>query len=196
MDTTQDNQKGIQSGEELASAVEAVLFTRGQKVSYEELARSLHVPASDIAWAGKILKERFEKRHSGLQVQIEDDSLQLTIGENQYENLVRIAKVPKKQVLSEGCLETLSVIAYRQPITRQEVEEIRGLSCSYAIERLVKYDLIEAAGRRKDLKGHPIQYKTTDTFLESFGLSDLSELPKAKEPKKKETAKADTPLDI
>ncbi|HCW22574.1 MAG TPA: SMC-Scp complex subunit ScpB [Lachnospiraceae bacterium] len=185
------------TGEELASAIEAVLFTRGKSISFEELSKSLGVSESDVIYAGDLLKERFASRKSGLALVEEKDSLCLSTTKEQYENLVRIAKVPKKQVLSDACMETLSVIAYKQPVTKAQVETIRGLSCDYAISRLMKYDLVRELGKDRDQKGHPMLYGTTDKFLQAFGLSGLSDLPKAREPKSTaKEANGDTPLDV
>ena len=105
-----------------------------------------------------------------------DDAVQMSTKPEQYENLIRIAKVPKKMTLSDSVMETLSIIAYKQPITKVEVEGIRGVSCDYAINKLLEYDLIKELGR-KDAPGRPILFGTTEQFLRSFGVKNLTELP-------------------
>ena len=105
-----------------------------------------------------------------------ENAVQLCTKPEQFENLIRIAKVPKKLTLTETQLETLSIIAYRQPVTKAEVEEIRGVSCDHAINRLIQYDLICELGRR-DTPGRPILFGTTEQFLRSFGVRSLDDLP-------------------
>ena len=93
-----------------------------------------------------------------------------------YEYLIRVASQPKKHVLTDVLLETLSIIAYKQPVTRQEIEAIRGVSCVHAINRLVEYNLITEVGRL-DAVGRPILFGTTEDFLRCFGVSSMDELP-------------------
>ena len=93
-----------------------------------------------------------------------------------YEYLIRIAKQPKKHVLSDVLLETLSIIAYRQPVTRAEIEKIRGVSCEHAVNKLLEYELVKEIGRL-DAPGKPILFGTTEEFLRSFGVQSLEELP-------------------
>ena len=93
-----------------------------------------------------------------------------------YENLIRVAAAPKKQVLSDVVLETLSIIAYRQPVTKMEIEKIRGVKSDHAVNRLVEYDLVYEAGRL-DAPGRPLLFGTTEEFLRNFGVQGLDELP-------------------
>ena len=93
-----------------------------------------------------------------------------------YENLIRVAAFPKKQVLSEVVLETLSIIAYKQPVTKMEIEKIRGVKCDHAINKLIEYNLIRELGRL-DAPGRPILFGTTEEFLRNFGVQSLEELP-------------------
>ena len=93
-----------------------------------------------------------------------------------YEYLIKIAKNPRKPVLTDTVLETLSIIAYKQPITRVEVERVRGVSCDHAINKLLEYDLITELGRL-DAPGRPLLFGTTEQFLRSFGVKSLEELP-------------------
>ena len=93
-----------------------------------------------------------------------------------YEYLIRIAKQPKKHVLTDVLLETLSIIAYKQPITKVEIEKIRGVSCDHAVNKLVEYNLVKELGRL-DAPGRPLLFGTTEEFLRSFGVQSLDELP-------------------
>lgn len=161
--------------ETLMAAVEAILFTMGDSVEIAQIASALGVSEDEVRDAGKRLMKQYEAR-GGLQIQQFDASFQMSTKPEQYENLVRIAKVPKKAVLSDSVLETLSIVAYRQPITKAEVEQIRGVSSDYAINKLLEYDLIKELGR-KDAPGRPILFGTTEQFLRSFGVKNLTELP-------------------
>ncbi len=93
-----------------------------------------------------------------------------------YEYLIKIAKAPRKMVLTDTVIETLSIIAYKQPITRVEIERIRGVSCDHAINKLLEYDLITELGRM-DAPGRPLLFGTTQQFLRCFGVGSLEELP-------------------
>ncbi len=102
--------------------------------------------------------------------------MQLSSRPSNYEYLIRIAKTPKKQVLTDTLLETLSIIAFKQPVTRLEVENIRGVNSDFAISKLVSYDLVREVGRR-DAPGRPMLFGTTEQFLRSFGISSIGDLP-------------------
>ena len=105
-----------------------------------------------------------------------EDSFQMCTKADMYEYLVKIAKTPRKYVLSDTVLETLSIIAYKQPITRAEIERIRGVSCDHAVNRLVEFGLVTEVGRM-DAPGRPLLFGTTEEFLRSFGVKSLEELP-------------------
>ena len=93
-----------------------------------------------------------------------------------YENLIRVASAPKKQVLTEVVLETLSIIAYKQPVTKMEIEKIRGVKSDHAVNRLVEYNLVYEAGRL-DAPGRPALFATTEEFLRRFGVGSVQDLP-------------------
>ena len=93
-----------------------------------------------------------------------------------YEYLIKIAKQPRKLALTEVMMETLSIIAYKQPVTRVEIEAIRGVSCDHAVNKLVEYDLVKELGR-SNAPGRPILFGTTEEFLRVFGVSSIEELP-------------------
>ena len=105
-----------------------------------------------------------------------EDSVQLSTRADLYEYLIKIAKTPKKMVLSDTVLETLSIVAYKQPVTRLEIEKIRGVSCDFAINKLLEYELITELGR-KDAPGRPLLFGTTEQFLRCFGVASINELP-------------------
>ncbi len=93
-----------------------------------------------------------------------------------YEYLIRVAKQPKKAVLTDVMLETLSIIAYKQPVTKAEIEKIRGVKCDHAVNKLIEYGLVTELGRL-DAPGRPILFGTTEEFLRNFGVQSLDDLP-------------------
>mgnify|MGYP000614100801 CR=1 FL=1 len=116
-----------------------------------------------------------------------DHAYQLCSKPEMYEYLIRIAKQPKKHVLTDVLLETLSIIAYKQPITKAEIEKIRGVSCDHAVNKLIEYNLVCELGRL-DAPGRPLLFGTTEEFLRRFSVQSLDDLPGI-EPEKLETFK-------
>ncbi len=156
--------------------IEAVLFTMGESVEISKLA---DVIEEDVKETKKILgemAERYEKEDRGIALTWLDNAVQLCTKTEMYEYLIKIAKAPRKMVLTDTVLETLSIIAYKQPVTRMEIEKVRGVSCDHAINKLLEYDLIMELGRL-DAPGKPLLFGTTEQFLRSFGVKSLEELP-------------------
>ena len=122
------------------------------------------------------MEETFQGEERGIGLTYFENAVQLCTKAQMYEYLIRIAKAPRKMTLTETVLETLSIIAYRQPITRVEIERIRGVSCDHAINKLLEYDLISELGRL-DAPGRPLLFGTTEQFLRCFGVGSLEELP-------------------
>lgn len=122
------------------------------------------------------LMDRYEAEDRGIKIIELGDSFQLCTKPETYEYLIKVAAQPKKQVLTDVLLETLSIIAYKQPITKQEIEGIRGVSCDHAVNKLVEYGLVDEVGRL-DAPGRPILFGTTESFLRSFGVRNVDELP-------------------
>lgn len=158
------------------AVIEAVLFTMGESV---EVARLAEVIEADVAQTKEILtgmKNRYEKKDRGIMLIELENSVQLCTKPDMYEHLIKIAKTPRKFVLTDTLMETLSIIAYKQPITRLEIEKIRGVSCDHAVNRLVEFGLVCEVGRM-DAPGRPLLFGTTEEFLRSFGVKSLEELP-------------------
>ena len=160
----------------LASAIEAVLFTMGEAVERERLMAAFEVSEEEIEQAITLLRERYNAPGSGLKLLILEDSLQLCTGEEMFPYLVKVVKQPKRQNITEAVLETLSIIAYKQPVTKLEMEKIRGVSCEHSVSRLMELGLIEEAGRL-EAPGRPILFKTSMEFLRAFGLESIEDLP-------------------
>lgn len=158
------------------AVLEAVLFTMGESV---EISRLADVIEEDVKTTNEILDgmaERYNREDRGIALTRLDNAVQLCTKAEMYEYLIKIAKAPRKMVLTDTVLETLSIIAYKQPITRVEVERVRGVSCDHAINKLLEYDLIMELGRL-DAPGRPLLFGTTEQFLRSFGVGSLEELP-------------------
>ena len=125
------------------------------------------------------LSDKYERPDSGIRLVRLEDAVQLTTRTEMYEYLIRIASAPSRPKLTDTMLETLSIIAYKQPVTKSEIEAIRGVNSDFAVDKLLGYGLIEELGR-KDAPGRPILFGTTEQFLRSFGVRSLDELPSPK----------------
>lgn len=156
--------------------MEAVLFTMGEAVEIERIAAAVEQDEDTVRKIIKNMMTRYDKEDRGIHLIELDGSFQLCTKPEMYEYLIRVAHVPKKHMLTDVLLETLSIIAYKQPITRLEVEKIRGVSCDHAVNKLVEYGLICEAGRL-DAPGRPILFATTEEFLRYFGIESLDDLP-------------------
>lgn len=161
---------------EQEAVIEAVLFTMGKAVELEKLALAIGQDQETARQAVERLKERYEKDKRGMEIVQLEDSYQMCTRTGFYENLIRVAAAPKKQVLTEVMLETLSIIAYKQPVTKLEIEKIRGVKSDHAVNRLVEYNLVYEVGRM-DAPGRPALFATTEEFLRRFGVGGLSDLP-------------------
>lgn len=160
--------------------VEALLFSLGRSVSVEEIAVCLNMGKDGAILAAERLRERYEERQEGLIIKKLEDRYQMMSHPKTYEGLIRVVKSPRKPALSDVALETLSIIAYCQPITKVEIERIRGVKSDHAVNRLVEFGLIEEVGRL-DAPGRPMLFATTEEFLNRFGVDSLKELPKLPE---------------
>lgn len=173
----EEKEKAPELNETQAEAViESVLFTMGDTVEIGKLAE---LTGRDLRSVKKILKkmqERYEKEDRGIMLTQFDTAVQLCTKPEMYEYLIKIAKSPRKMTLTDTVIETLSIIAYKQPVTRLDVENIRGVNCDHAINKLLEYDLITELGRL-DAPGRPILFGTTEQFLRCFGVKSLEELP-------------------
>lgn len=156
--------------------LEAILFTMGESVEVERLASVIEEDNKATRELLIEMKEEYEGKECGVTLMELEDSFQMCTKSEMYEYLIKIAKTPRKYVLTDTLLETLSIIAYKQPITRAEIEKIRGVSCDHAVNRLVEFGLIAEVGRM-DAPGRPLLFGTTEEFLRSFGVKSLEELP-------------------
>ena len=159
------------------ATIEAILFVSGDPVPVDELGEGLQLTPLEmeqiLSEMGQALREDASR---GLMLQRIEDSVQLVTKPASAELVDAILTPVKKASLSQAVLETLTIIAYQQPVTRAEIEQVRGVRCEYAVSTLQKYGLIEEVGR-KDTLGRPILYGTTTEFLRFFGLESLQQLP-------------------
>lgn len=161
---------------DVEKALEGILFAMGESVTVEVLAQALSVPEFQVEETIMKMQAKWEEEDRGVQIVKLGEAYQMCTSKDVYEYLVKIASQPKKYVMTDVLLETLSIIAYCQPITKAEIERIRGVSTDHAVNRLVEYELVEEVGRL-DAPGRPMLFGTTEEFLRSFGVTSLSELP-------------------
>lgn len=158
------------------AAIEAILFALGESV---ELSRIADAIGQDKETTRKLIRQMMDNYQSedrGIQIIELEQSYQMCTKKEYYDNLIQIAMHPQKPVLTDVMLETLSIIAYKQPVTKAEIEKIRGVKCDHAVNKLVEYNLVKELGRL-DAPGRPILFGTTEEFLRSFGVQGLDELP-------------------
>ncbi len=160
----------------LKGRIEAVLFVAGEPVLLTELARALQCGMRSLKKAIHELQDEYDFQQRGFDLRFFGSHVQLTTRAIYSDDVVNLLQPVQKQSLSQAAMETLAVVAYRQPVTKADVEQVRGVRCDYSIQSLVNKGLISEIGR-KDALGRPILYGTTDTFLQHFGLSSLADLP-------------------
>ena len=156
--------------------IEAILFAMGEAVELSRIAKAIQ---QDMTITENIIRNmmiRYQEEDRGIQIIELENSFQLCTKKEYYDSLIRIAAQPKKPTLTDVMLETLSIIAYKQPVTKAEIEKIRGVKCDHAINKLMDYDLVRELGRL-DAPGRPILLGTTEEFLRCFGVQGLDELP-------------------
>lgn len=156
--------------------LESILFAMGESVKISKLADVIEETDSKTEKLLEALREKYETEDHGIELLRLEDSYQFATKPGMYDYLVKIAKTPRKVSLSEAVLETLSIIAYKQPVTKVEIEAIRGVACDYAVNKLIEFNLICELGR-KDVPGRPLLFGTTEQFLRSFGVKSLKDLP-------------------
>lgn len=165
--------------ENLESVIESVLFVSGEAVELSLLSEKFEVTNKELEKALTNLNKKYNET-SGIQIVKFKNKIQFATNPNNANVIESVLNPIKEKVLSRATLETLAIIAYKQPITRLEIEEIRGVNSDYAIDLLAKNSLIEVVGR-KDAIGKPLLFGTTDDFLKRFELMDLESLPKYEE---------------
>ena len=166
----------IMDEKKIMAVIEAVLFAMGDSVGLSSLSHVLEMPEKEIRGVIARMNDKYKRADRGIYIAELEDAVQLCTKPGLYEYLIKVAKAPRKYVLTDTLLETLSIIAYKQPVTRLEVEKIRGVSCDHAVNRLLEFNLIQELGRL-DAPGRPLLFGTTDEFLRTFGVKSLGDLP-------------------
>lgn len=162
--------------EKIEATIEAILFAVGDAVDVEKIAAAIEHDKDTTRKLVHQMMDRYNSREGGMEIIELEDAFQLATRREYYDALIKVAKQPKRYVLTDVQLEVLSIVAYKQPVTRQEVEKIRGVNSDHALNRLVEYNLVGEAGRL-DAPGKPILFGTTEEFLRNFGVRSAEELP-------------------
>jgi len=178
-----DENKGIQipfmddsKKDSLKSAIEALLFASGEPLSLQDLVNHLEEKSKFVEIIIKEMMEEYEISNRGIKIICIKGSYQLVTKAQNADYIQKLLKKNKRQSLSQASIESLAIVAYKQPITRIDIDEIRGVKSDSAIQRLIEKELIKEIGRL-EVPGRPILYGTTEEFLRQFELKDLKELP-------------------
>ncbi len=165
---------------ELAKIIEAILFVSGEPVQLGAIARALEVTELEVSAAADELASDYDYNRRGICLKRFGSHIQLSTRPDYAPQIEKLLQPIQKQSLSQAALETLAVVAYKQPVTRLDIEAVRGVKCDYSVQSLMNKGLIEEVGRKETL-GRPILYGTTDAFLSHFGLTSLEDLPQPPE---------------
>ena len=160
----------------LQGIIESILFTMGDSVELSKLSAVTQCDEDTLRQVIGQMALSYQNEERGIQITILENAVQLCSKSENYEYLVQLAKQPKKYVLTEVMLEVLSIVAYKQPVTRLEVEKIRGVKSDHAISKLVEYELVCELGRM-EVAGRPLLFGTTEEFLRRFNVASVQELP-------------------
>lgn len=160
----------------LEGIIEAILFTMGDSVELSKIASAIGHDEETTRKVIHNMMDKYETDDRGMHIIELEDSFQMCTKPQMYEYLIKVAKQPRRYVLTDVQLETLSIIAYRQPVTKLEIEKIRGVKSDHAVNKLVEYDLVCEVGRL-DAPGKPILFGTTEEFLRRFSIHSLEDLP-------------------
>ena len=160
----------------LEGIIEAILFTMGNSVELSKIAAAIGHDEETTRRLIHNMMDKYDTDERGIRIIELEDSFQMCTKPQMYEYLIKVARQPRRYVLTDVQLETLSIIAYRQPVTKLEIEKIRGVKSDHAVNKLVEYDLVCEVGRL-DAPGKPILFGTTEEFLRRFSIHSLDELP-------------------
>lgn len=162
--------------DKLKSIIESLLFLWGDPISIKDIEKCLKIDKKDLKMVLDQMKSEYEIESSGLRLIEVNESYQLSTKPENFDFIKDFVRESAEKNLTKPSLETLSIIAYKQPVTKMEIEDIRGVNCDSTIKGLLDSSLIEISGTL-DRIGHPNLYVTTDFFLKKFGIKNLEELP-------------------
>ena len=160
----------------LEGVIEAILFTMGESVELNKIAAAIEHDEETTRKIIHRMMDKYEAEDRGVRIIELEDAFQMCTKTQMYEYLIRVAKQPKKYVLTDVLLETLSIIAYKQPVTKLEIEKIRGVKSDHAVNKRVEYNLVCEKGRM-EAPGKPILFGTTEEFLRRFSIQSVEDLP-------------------
>mgnify|MGYP000074392391 FL=1 len=160
----------------LEGVIEAILFTMGESVELNKIAAAIEHDEETTRKIIHRMMDKYDAEDRGVRIIELEDAFQMCTKTQMYEYLIRVAKQPKKYVLTDVLLETLSIIAYKQPVTKLEIEKIRGVKSDHAVNKLVEYNLVCEKGRM-EAPGKPILFGTTEEFLRRFSIQSVEDLP-------------------
>lgn len=163
--------------DELFGAIESILYVSGDPVGLSEIGRAFDLNELELTDLLNQMAEAMENEKRGLRLFITNDTVQLVTNPAYEPYLIKLLSPPQERSMSDSMLETLSIVAYRQPVTRADIEAVRGVRCEYSVSQLLKQGFICELGR-KDCIGKPMLFGTTDAFLRKFGLHSIDELPR------------------
>ncbi|MDR1559123.1 MAG: SMC-Scp complex subunit ScpB [Clostridiales bacterium] len=157
--------------------LEAMLFASGEAVPVSILSMAMGLPAADTRILLENMARSYEEERRGFGLIRVNDAYQLSTNSVYYEHIRRLIQTPRRKLLTQTLMETLSIIAYKQPVTKAQIEEIRGVNADHAVNKLMEYNLISEKGRL-EAPGKPILFGTSEDFLRYFGLESIEQLPK------------------
>ena len=166
----------VTASKHVKSALEAMMFTWGEPLEVKDAAEAMNMTAEEIKEGFVELQREYEQEQRGIRIRQINESFQFVTSPDYSDYIARLCTPVKVRRLSQAALEVLAIVAYKQPVTRGEVDSIRGIRCDRVMDGLMAKELVEERGRSKAI-GRPILYGTTDKFLKYFGLTNISELP-------------------
>lgn len=161
---------------EIQGKIEGILFAMGDSIAVKDIAEALGEKESLINDVIDEMKTYYATKERGIQIVTLEDRVQLRTKDDYYEDLIKIATAPKRNVLTDSVLETLAIVAYKQPVTRIDIEKIRGVNSDFGINKLLEYGLIKELGRL-DAPGRPLLFGTSEQFLRVFNVDSIEDLP-------------------
>ena len=156
--------------DERYSAIECILFVSGEPVSLVQLQRALDITGIEMNAIIHNMEKQYRQEERGIQLYITDDTVQLVSNKKYASYVEELLQPAQTKSFTQAMLETLSIVAYKQPVTRADIEAVRGVRCDYSVSQLLKLG-------RRDSVGRPMMFGTTDAFLRQFGLHSIEELP-------------------
>ncbi len=160
----------------LKEVLKSILFVAGDGVQFSDIAEKLELDVDEVKNQFKEMEKESKENNEGIQVIIYNNKAQLCSNPNFSEQVSTVLNPIREKALTKAVMDVCAIVAYRQPITRLEIEKIRGFNSDYAVSTLIENNLIEVVGR-KDAVGKPLLFGTTDNFLKKFGLESLEDLP-------------------